>query len=147
MEELPPDPADGYAVMVHVDREAALGRVGSTGDRSVLMYLVRYTWRSVPNPDGAGIGQVMRGKAAVRKIAEATGLSRRGVQLALRRLEAAGWIYAEQMQYADGRDAMSLIAVRLDIAAQRDRERLRQEQGERTECADGSELSAQTGAN
>ena len=62
MEELLPDLCDGYACMRYADKQAMLGHVGSPGDRAVLQYLIRNTWRSASKASkrGQSVGQVIK---------------------------------------------------------------------------------------
>lgn len=120
-----PDPSDGWACLRYIDAEAAAGHVGTTADRAVLKYLVQNTWRRKPDDERQSVGQVSIKMAAVKMIAQTTGLSRFGVQKCLRKLEKAGWLYLEQMTFDNNQCAASLIMVKLDLAAHRDREKTR----------------------
>lgn len=133
---LVPDPADGWACLRYIDAEAAAGHVGSVADRAVLKYLVQNTWRRQPDDQRQSVGQVTLKMSSVKMIAQTTGLSRRWVQKALRKLEDDRWLYVEGMQFDNGQDAASRIMVKLDYEAHRGRERARE-----------GVLSTQTGAN
>ena len=61
----------------------------------VLWYLCVNAWRKEHNREGREPGEVMSGKASIRRIQMGTGLSERSVRYALDALQDNGYIYCE----------------------------------------------------
>lgn len=119
-----PNPNDLFQSLRYLQDQISMGRFkGHLAAYAVLLNLTMNMWTKVPNRENAGLGEVMQGRAAVRGIAERTGLDRRTVQRALRWLEEAGWIETARGFVASGREDVQYIIVRLDQLSHVARER------------------------
>jgi hypothetical protein len=121
-----PNPGDMFQSLRYLQDQASRGSfAGQTAAYVVLTYLVMNMWVRDSNPDGAGPGEVMYGRSAIATIAACTTLNRRTVQRALRWLADADWIDTQRSHDKSGREDRRYLLVRLDMAAHRERERLR----------------------
>lgn len=127
MAEVLPDPGNMFQSIRYLQDQAARGSFkGHTSAFGVLMFLVTNMWVKVPNKENAGLGEVMYGRSSIGTIAAGTTLSRRAVQGALHWLAEAEWIDTSRSHDDSGREDKRYIVVRLDMAAHRTRERVRQ---------------------
>lgn len=127
MAEVLPDPGNMFQSIRYLQDQAARGHFkGHTSAFGVLMFLVTNMWVKVPNKENAGLGEVMYGRSSIGTIAAGTTLSRRAVQGAIRWLAEAEWIDSSRSRDDSGREDKRYIIVRLDMAAHRTRERMRQ---------------------
>lgn len=125
--EVLPDPGSMFQSVRYIQDQAARGNfTGHTPAYMVLTFLVTNMWVKLGNPEGAGLGEVMYGRSSIGVIAAGTTLSRRAVQYALTWLAGAGWIDTQRSRDDTGREDRRYILVRLDMAAHREREGLRQ---------------------
>lgn len=122
-----PNPGDTLQSLRYVQDQAAQGRFKDHASaHHVLFYLVMNMWVKEPNKEGAGVGDVMYGRASIACIAEHTALSERTVQRALTWLAEERWIDTERGYTEAGREDKRYITVLLDQRAHRERDRIRQ---------------------
>lgn len=125
--EVLPNPGNTLQSMQYVFDQVARGAFeGTPATLAVLLYLVMNMWVKEPNKEGAGVGDVMYGRASVDCIARHTALSRRSVQYALKWLHEHRWIDTERAYAGTGREDKRYITVLLDQRAARERDRIRQ---------------------
>lgn len=115
MAEVLPNPTDGWQSLRYLQDQAAQGHfAGHTSAYSVLLYFAMNMWTKEPNKEGAGLGDVMLGRASIDTIAAHTTLCRATVKSAMRWLEAEGWIATERGFMESGREDKRYITVLLD---------------------------------
>lgn len=123
MAEVLPNPTDDRQSLRYLQDQAARGHFdGHTPAYLVLLYFAMNMWTKEPNKEGAGLGDVMLGRASIESVCAHTTLGRSTVKRAMRWLADEGWIATERGFMESGREDKRYITVLLDSRSHKSRE-------------------------